>query len=422
MLQTASTDTKKATARGNAQPPSATDGLLSPPVSVFGNQAALRLHRKCDGDRGDGTRKQDGPGTALHRKPSGSGKLETANLLDQPTHSFFEARLQRKASPPATEPGGTRLHIGAVDDPLEFEADAAADRVMRMPDPIRAGAASAGMVQHRQAGLTIQPRTDPGAAGILRRAPIPGWNFTPADYAKLLAAGKTLTMASDSSWFPAQLQQNLMNTLKFLLGPQPAGQPVPTEGVNAMDLFHGHLVVKKNPAVKTNVDAALQESGKIDQQLKTAQTQSMGKLRYDSPKPPSAQQIGDYKQATDKILPSLTNLFNQIQAIPGAALMYHTYEFNNPSDLKAAGQKLGDDDPRRQCVTPLDTNTPAQYTSPKGATYEADYYSIAKFSFLVDSAGAVHVRPFNTGGLFTTLDLSAITGTPYKDDLPNERK
>src|SRR6185295_3744362 len=48
---------------------------------------------------------------------------------------------------------------------------------------------------------------------------IPGWNFTPEDYAKLKGSKKDLTMAPDSSWFPANLQENLLKTLAFVLGP-----------------------------------------------------------------------------------------------------------------------------------------------------------------------------------------------------------
>jgi len=55
-------------------------------------------------------------------------------------------------------------------------------------------------------------------AGTVRTA-IPGWNFTPEDFAKLKGAKKDLTIAPDSSWFPAKLQENLLKTLAFVLGP-----------------------------------------------------------------------------------------------------------------------------------------------------------------------------------------------------------
>src|SRR5271170_7057283 len=106
MLQAPSADTKKATARGNSQPPATHGGLQEPPVPVLGNQAALRLMRKCDCggapdcdcDMGDKKKETESPKTALHRKPFGSGAPPAPHLLDAETQSFFEARLQRKAS------------------------------------------------------------------------------------------------------------------------------------------------------------------------------------------------------------------------------------------------------------------------------------------------------------------------------------
>jgi hypothetical protein len=40
---------------------------------------------------------------------------------------------------------------------------------------------------------------------------------------------------------------------------------------------------------------------------------------------------------------------------------------------------------------------------------------------LVDNKGAVHVRPFSASTGFTTLDLSAITGTTFPEPLENEK-
>ena len=48
MLQSASADTKKATARGNSQPKTAPAGLQAPPVPAWSNRAELHLQRKCD--------------------------------------------------------------------------------------------------------------------------------------------------------------------------------------------------------------------------------------------------------------------------------------------------------------------------------------------------------------------------------------
>jgi len=140
MLQSASADTKKATARGNSQPQAQPVGLQAPPVPVLGYRSELRLQRKCDCgggpncdcDTGDNkkNKEKDSPRTALHRKPAG-----VSSLLDPDTQSFFEARALRRAPAPAVAPqSGPPIHIGAVDDPLEREADHIAHRVLRMPD------------------------------------------------------------------------------------------------------------------------------------------------------------------------------------------------------------------------------------------------------------------------------------------------
>jgi Domain of unknown function (DUF4157) len=352
---------------------------------------------------------QLGPGSANARRqpPAPRPVGHEGNQAALRRLSLTSHRIQRQ------------LAIGVVSDPLEAEADRAADHVMRMPAPRHTSSTSSAS-NHGHSQPVLLHSIDHRAAPTLRRAPIPGWNFTPADYAALKAAGKALTVSSDSGFFPAKLQQNLLNTLDFLLGPQPAKTPPPTEGVNAMDLFHGHVVVKKDPATAAAVTAADAKQDAWEKDLDKAKTKAMGKLRFDDPAP-STKQVTDYKANVDAILPNFTALLTQILAIPGAAVVYHTYEFNNASDLQAQGQKLGNEDPRRQYKTPLDTNTPAQYSAPKGATYEAEYTHLAKFSFLVDSTGVIHVRPFNTKSLFTTLDLSTITGKPYKDNLPNER-
>jgi Domain of unknown function (DUF4157) len=119
VLQTASADAKKRTARGSSRPQPAPDGLLAPPVSVLGNQAALRLMRKCDCgapdcdcDMGDDKKKKenDSPRTALHRAalaprtprvapPIVQETLRaTGHTLDPETQAFFEARFGQELS------------------------------------------------------------------------------------------------------------------------------------------------------------------------------------------------------------------------------------------------------------------------------------------------------------------------------------
>jgi Domain of unknown function (DUF4157) len=120
MLQSASTDTKKANARGNSTQESPQAVLQAPPVTAWGNQASLRLQRKCDCGGGpecdcdmseEKKKRHQSPRTGLHRKVSESGATSAAPASDT-GHAYPE------------------LRIGAVDDPQEHEADQVAERVL----------------------------------------------------------------------------------------------------------------------------------------------------------------------------------------------------------------------------------------------------------------------------------------------------
>lgn len=253
----------------------------------------------------------------------------------------------------------------------------------------------------------------------LRRA-IPGWNFTPGDFANLQRAKKTLTFAADSAWFPPPLQDNLQKTLEFVL--DPARSPSATEGVNAVDFFHGHLVVKKDPATAASVKTALAQGKKADKELQDARKREFGKVSFFGGNPiDTPDKIAKYDKILAGVAPTFTKVLADTAKLPGAAVMYHTFEFNDPSDLKAQGKKRANDDPRRHYVTSLDTNTPVQYTPPSPDTYEKDFTHISEFTFQIDGQGAVHVRPFDGSTSITTLELGTITGQTYPDVLDFEK-
>jgi hypothetical protein len=75
------------------------------------------------------------------------------------------SQVRRIASPPPEHQRGNqallrqlqaKLSIGAVNDPLEHEADAAADRVMRMPEP-KSGGCGCGACKGASSGLSAAP-------------------------------------------------------------------------------------------------------------------------------------------------------------------------------------------------------------------------------------------------------------------------
>jgi hypothetical protein len=281
------------------------------------------------------------------------------------------------------------------------------------------------LLAHELAHVKQQSMSKP----LLQRAPIPGWNFTPSDFTNLQGAGKDLTIAKDSSWFPSKLQDNLLNTLRLLLGPKIS--PGGTEGVNVLDFFHGHLVVDKKDLLldwegkQRPPEQAMKHAEEFEKQEKSAAAKTLGGKSTDTKRSPyltfrakypvTTKNLPAFTTAIEKLLPAFGNVLEEGARVPGAAVMYHSFEFTTPSDLAAKGQKLNKESPRSQYVTPLDTNRPRQYTSPSGATYEKEYVIIAPFSFLVDSNGAAHVRPFaaSAGSGFTSLELSTVTGAPF---------
>ena len=340
--------------------------------------------------------------------------------------------------------------VGHAGDAYERHADRVADLVAR-------GQSAESMLDHHAVTHSAQQPQAPA----LQRAPIPGWNFTPTDYAKLRSGGNKLTVAADSTWFPAKLQENLLNTLDALLGSKAAAQP--TDGVNALDTFHGHLVVKKAAATDKDVATRTAAAAKFDSDLKAAREAAIGKMSYATGYKLTDAKIPDYQKAIDKLTPAYTNLLNDTLTIPGAAVMYHTFEFNQPSEITARIEacrldtikewedpsilerrrqgvrpfsldmqgsfntlcnqpidKMKADDPRRHWVTPLDTNIPTQYTPPSGG-YEKEYTHVIRFVFLVDNKGGVHVRMMTSDTGFTTLELSTITGKTYPEPLEFDR-
>ena len=335
--------------------------------------------------------------------------------LDPATRAFMEPRFGHDFS-------RVRVH---TDRPAADAARGVAARAFTVGEHIVFGGrqfapdSTAGrrLLAHELAH-TIQQRNAPATAGIFRQ-PIPGWNFTPGDFARLPKSGRGLTIAPDSGFFPAKLQENLLKTVAWVLGP--AIMPPATEGVNAIDFFHGHLVVKKDPATAKQTKAAEAKADKFMEELSTERTKALGgKVSYAKGYPLTQKNLGAYQKAVEKTLPSFGALLDEASKLPGAAVMYHTFEFNQPRDLKAKGEKLGTEDPRRHYVTPLDTNMPTQYTPPSGG-YETEYTHITSFSFLVDDRAVVHVRPFGPSTGFTTLELSTITGTMFPEPLEREK-
>jgi hypothetical protein len=173
-------------------------------------------------------------------------------------------------------------------------------------------------------------------------------------------------------------------------------------------------VIKKDLATAAQATSAVAHSDKFRKDLKKARTAAIGHVNFRRGYHMTDKKIADYKKVIEKAEPALGTLMQNALTIPGAAVMYHTLEFNQPLDLSAKGQKRQSEDPRRHYIAPIDTNIPKQYSPPPGG-YETEYTHVTSFTFLVDNTGAVHVRPFDPSTLFTTLELSTITGTTFPE-------
>jgi hypothetical protein len=112
-------------------------------LSEPGNQSLLRLQRKCSCG-GTCRSCQDDLKLRMWRNPGGAGSADSQAMLRP------------------------RVPVGPVDDPFEHEADAAAERVMRMPEPSPASEAAGH--SHARAESPGSPGLLPASAAIERKA------------------------------------------------------------------------------------------------------------------------------------------------------------------------------------------------------------------------------------------------------------
>jgi hypothetical protein len=275
-------------------------------------------------------------------------------------------------------------------DRAEVEADRIADSVMAvsakqkpqtLPLPTQRGVAP--IASRISSETMIQRQKEKGKEKE-------DWNFTPADYAELIKKKGELRIAEDSSWFPKKLQANLLNTLSSLL--DPARKQSATEGVNVNDFYHGHVAVDKE----------------VTRKLPTPITDKI--TAY----------YAELKRSQNKSQETVNKLAGELLSVMvekrGIALIYHTFERNDPSDLEGkpkiknkAGEyrSLHSGDPRRNYKTPLATNKPDSYSPPKKddvGSWMQTHHNIMQFSFLVDHKGEVHIRAGNPNV------LSPVTG------------
>lgn len=142
MLQAARIDIKSTKARPNAKPASSPATRLASPVPILGNQATLRLQRKCDCGGGPDCHCDSVPDNekkvgTLHREAAGPGALPAAHAgarpvghtLDASTQAFFEARHQCTDITRSGAKTSGALEVSEPSDPAELEAARVVDRL-----------------------------------------------------------------------------------------------------------------------------------------------------------------------------------------------------------------------------------------------------------------------------------------------------
>jgi hypothetical protein len=342
------------------------------------------------------------------------GTKTTPTLVDEGGQADGRPTGRARRRLPAASSGGHELdaatraymepRFGATFDSVRVHDDSEANRQAR-----EFGARAFAIGERLVFGAgQYRPETDAGrrliahelAHVVQGRGDVPAiiqrkedWDFTPADYAELRKKKGDLKIAADSSFVPAKLQENILATLRYTLDRK--RKPAATAGVNLYDFYHGHLAVPNNKTGLT-VDA-IEARSKYKKEFTRQTVKTLG----DEYAKVTTKNLPAYTKGITATLPLLGKAMEEGVKIPGAAVMYHTYEST------AADLGIDPKDPRRNYLTPFDSNQPKPYKVPKGKSdWNDEYINYLEFTFLVDQKGEVHVRPG------TIAPLSTVIGEP----------
>jgi len=236
---------------------------------------------------------------------------------------------------------------------------------------------------------------------VLQSKPAEDWNYTPEDH---LILGDKLQFAPDAQWTPQVLRTSLLAALRAIL---PSGC---TTGVNAYDFFHGHIGVPRDANRVSDDEPS--DSPDLPEPLQTLKA-NYERLRTDEYErvlgdswTVTAENLEAFKDAVETVAQAAKELLKAGVAWAGAELVFHTYEFNRPSDMEAG-------DRRRNWGMPAAGGTPKMLdlprkpdgSEPDGSSWLQLYKSVFQFCFLIDLTGSIHVRP-DSG-----RELPVITGS-----------
>lgn len=253
--------------------------------------------------------------------------------------------------------------------------------------------AGRGLLAHELAHV-VQQSSGRVTAGMVQRAE--DWNFTPARFEALTKNKGALKFDSDSNWFPKPFQDNLKDTLNFVL--DPTRKKPATQGVNTTDFFHGHIAMKGQQS-----DELYKLTGEYNKISEAEYTKALGGSRINEL---TTKNLPAYKTAVENTLPSAKAMLEAAAKLKDVVVIYHTFENNKPGDMKYGS-------PERNFITPLG-GSPKPYSPPNpdsAGSWADEYKSIHQFNFLVDQNGIIHVRP---GFASSSQELSTVTGKPEK--------
>jgi hypothetical protein len=323
-----------------------------------------------------------GAGSRSSEATSADGLTTGGTPLPPAVRSYFEPRFGRDLS-------AVRVHSGLR---AEQENDRLGARAFTLGRDIWLGRGesptASPLLAHELAHVAQDDVAGGATPDMIRRKE--DWDFTPADLGTLTKGGGKLTFDADSAWFPDAFKKNLLTTLDTLLDPK--RKVAATAGVNVRDFYHGHVGIKgARPSDLRKLMTAARSAEESEY------TKALGKSFADV----TQANLPAFRKAVTAALPRATALLEATAKLKDVVVIYHTYESNMPSGMKAGS-------PTRNFITPLGGTT-SPYSPPdigNASSWMDEFSSVYQFSFLIDEKGAIHVRPSSV------RELSTVTGKP----------
>lgn len=178
-------------------------------------------------------------------------------------------------------------------------------------------------------------------------------------------------------------------------------------GIGAWDLYHGHLVVPKDPATGLPFPAVVSQVSAFRPIVN--RLDALRNLhRPDTLTTPAS--IVSFTSALATLLADFTTPLNNLLATGVASIFYHSFEFSVHMQDQSRYSPFHPADARRNWLAPLGLGLPTKYASADNPDNPInDFVLILQFSFLMDKAGQIGVVAE------TKQELIAVTGKPFSE-------